>query len=374
MMMSYFVSVRLVLVSGILSIAAISSATKSFAAAAESNFSSGKKVGVLFSSFGDVDRPDEIESFVKNTLRDPDVAPIPRLMRPFVAEWAWMKSKKDIVAEYAAIGNATHFRTNSALQAEAVAGELRKKGFYAKGYHGFTMVNPFLFDALSQARRDGVEELVVFYQGAQWSKPTSFIVYRETKRYLAAHPEWKVRATMVRSFSDDARFQKLIGDGIESRLNSEFAGLSPSDVCIVLPAHGNPTLYNDQGDPAYDQMLRVFRYVQKRFSAHPVFYGFQNHSELPGSRWTQPEMSAVIRGVGENSCQNVLINGRTSFTVDSLETLYDHGIKEVEELHGIAPQKRVYVEKMFNADEEFARLLASLAGEALRGEGDISGL
>jgi protoheme ferro-lyase len=197
----------------------------------------------------------------------------------FVLLLGWKMSKKEVLAEYAAIGNATHFRANSAAQAELVAQKLRAQGIHAKAYIGFTMTTPHIS---------------------------------------------------------------------ESRLNSEFGGLSPSDVCTVLPAHGNPTIYNDRGDPAYDQMMRVFRSVQKRFSEHSVFYGFQNHSEFPGSRWTQPAMSAVMKEVGAAPCQNVLINGRTSFTVDSLETLYDHAIGEVEDLH--------------------------LAVEALQGEGDIAEL
>ncbi|TFG85398.1 MAG: hypothetical protein E4H19_08800, partial [Chromatiales bacterium] len=44
---------------------------------------SGEKVGVLFGSYGDVDKLDEVEGLVKNTLHDEDMLPLPWIMRQF---------------------------------------------------------------------------------------------------------------------------------------------------------------------------------------------------------------------------------------------------------------------------------------------------
>ncbi len=333
-----------------------------------------EKIGVLFSSFGDVDQAEEVEPFVKKTLGDPDVVPVPQFVKPILTRLGWKMSKKDVLAEYEAIGWATHFRESSQKQAQQVASIMRERGYDALGYSGFTMTFPFIAETLGKIQHDNVQRLVIFYQGAQWSRPTSYVVYRETARYLAAHPEWNVRVTMVRSFSDDTRFRNLIIDDIQSRLNTDFLGVSPNDVCIVLPAHGNPTKYNDAGDPAYDQMLGVFAAVRKSFPQYKVFHGFQNHSELPGLTWTQPQMDEVMKSVGKDQCNNVLINGRTSFTIDSLETLYDHAIGEVADLHSVAPHKRVLVEKMFNEELPFSTLMADLAVEAMQGKGALAEL
>jgi ferrochelatase len=332
------------------------------------------KVGVLFSSFGDVDSAEELEPFVKKTLSDRDVVPLPRWMRPVVVDLGWKLSQKDVLAEYAAIGGASHFRANSQLQANAVARVLQNRGLNATGYTGFTMTFPDISNSLAKAQAEGVQELVVFYQGAQWSRPTAQIVQRETIKYLKAHPEWNARVTMVRSFSDDPRFHSMMIENIRHRLQSDFAGLAPNDVCIVLPAHGNPVKLNEQGDPAYSQMMRVFDSVRAAFPAHRVFHGFQNHSEIPTLKWTTPDMDDVVKDVGANECQNVLINGRTSFTVDSLETLYDHAIAEVNEILAVNPGKRIIVEKMFNDDESFASYMADLVEEAISGKGDVTKL
>ncbi len=335
---------------------------------------SEEKIGVLFSSFGDVDSEEEIEPFVKKTLSDPDVVPVPRWMKPIIVQVGWEFEKENIIAEYRAIGGASNFRARSQSQAEKVAAKLRERGHDARGYTGFTMTFPFISEGLEKARRDGISRLVIFYQGAQWSRPTSYIVYRKAAQYLAKHPDWDVRVTMVRSFSDDARFQALLTKSIQARLDTDFAGLNPSEVCIVLPAHGNPIKFIELGDPAYDQMMRVFRAVRQSFPAHKVFHGFQNHSELPTLKWTQPDMDDVIRDVAKAECSHVLINGRTSFTIDSLETLYDHAIAETADLRAAAPHKKALVEPMFNDSPSFTSFLSLLAEDALNGKGDLAEL
>jgi ferrochelatase len=332
------------------------------------------KVGVLFSSFGDVDSLDEVEAFVKKTLRDPDVVPVPRWMLPIVVDLGWHVSQKDILAEYSAINGRTNFRKNSQLQADAVAQALNNNGYDAKGYTGFTMTFPDISEPLAQAKADGVNELVVFYQGAQWSGPTAQIVQRETSKFLKGNMDWDVRVTMVRSFSDDPRFQNLIIDDISQRLNTDFSSTSVSDLCIVLPAHGNPLKVIKAGDPAYAQMMRVFDSVRKAFPDYKVFHGFQNHSEIPTLKWTTPELDTVAKDIAANECSQVLVNGRTSYTIDSLETLFDHSVGFTDELRSLNPNKTIIVENMYNSEERFVNLMAQLAMEAMQGQGDIARL
>jgi len=179
---------------------------------------------------------------------------------------------------------------------------------------------------------------------------------------------------MVRSFSDDPRFQNLIIDDISQRLNTDFSSTSVSDLCIVLPAHGNPLKVIKAGDPAYAQMMRVFDSVRKAFPDYKVFHGFQNHSEIPTLKWTTPELDTVAKDIAANECSQVLVNGRTSYTIDSLETLFDHAVGFTDELRSLNPNKTIIVENMYNSDERFVNLMAQLAMEAMQGQGDIARL
>lgn len=81
--------------------------------------------------------------------------------------------------------------------------------------------------------------------------------------------------------------------------------------------------------------------------------------------------------IADHSCRAVLINGLISFTVDSLETLYDHAISEPKVLLEETSKKSrspkyVVVEKIFNDDQDFVELMASLVEEAHQGQGDLA--
>ena len=73
----------------------------------------------------------------------------------------------------------------------------------------------------------------------------------------------------------------------------------------------------------------------------------------------------------------MIINGRSTYTIDSLETLYDHAIgkraypMEKSRAYG-HPKQTVAAERMFNDDPAFVSFLKALALEALEGQGDIS--
>lgn len=335
-----------------------------------------KKIGVLFGSYGDVDHPSEVRELVLNTVGDPDVVPLPGFLRKIIAQLGWIKDKKGILAEYAAIGNKTNMRANSQAQADLVANYLDSLGYDATGYAGFTMTFPYIDEAMDKIRADGVEKLIVFYQGAQYSQVTGYIVFRDVEAYLDANPGWDIEVTAVKSFSDDDRFTDLIIDRIDNRMATAFPQADESEVCVFLPAHGNIYKWIDKGDPFYDQVLSVFDRIEAAFPDADVSYGFQNHDEMPFSKWTQPTADVALDELALQDCPYVIINGMASFTVGSLETIYDHGIAEVEYLHeqSIANgmDKEIVVEGVFDADPVFANYLAQVAMEALHGMGDIT--
>ena len=349
---------------------AFSTLTPAFAA------DSGGKVGVLFGSYGDVDKPDEIEGLVKNTLHDPDMLPLPSLMRQFIAYWRWYTDGEGIKGEYAAIGGASNMRATSQAQADAVAQKLRESGLDAKGYTGFAFTIPSEAEGLEKAQRDGVKRLVVYYQGPQHSRVTSFIVFRDVQAYLVKHPEWDVQAVAIKSFALDDRYINMVADSITNRLATDFAGEPPADVCIFLPAHGNILKWINQGDPYLDQLMYDINAIEKRFPQYHVYHGFQNHDMYAMTEWTEPGLQKALEQVSKDPCPGVIINGRLSFTVDNLETLYDQATESRDELLsgeglGGAPKKKVVAEKMFNSDPAFVNLMADIALEALRQKVDI---
>ncbi len=334
----------------------------------------GERIGVLVSSYGDVDNPDEAKDLVINTVGDPDVIGLPRFMSRPIAVAGWQMVSRETLEEYQAIGGGTNFRATSQLQADSVASYLRSKGYMATGYAGFTMTTPGVASALARAQADGINKLVVFYQGAQYSHVSTYIVFREVKKYLAMHPEWQVDVVGVKSFYKDPEFIDLVASNIEQRLNSaEFR--SASEICLFLPMHGNVMKWTEKGDPYYYQTLESIAAIRTRFPNLQVEYGFQNHDQFPGIKWTQPKDEATLTNLAQKSCSHVIINGQLTFTVDNLETLYDQAIGErnfLSEKSG--GSKTIFVEKMFNNDQRFAEILGNIAIKALNDDGDLEKL
>ncbi len=336
-----------------------------------------EKVGVFFGSYGDIDDVEtELRTLVRNTLTDPDVLPLPAWMRATIADAGWYIEKKGLLEEYAAIGGSSGMRARSKAQADAVAGVLRERGYDASGYAGFTMTFPYVAETLAQAQKDGIQKLFIYYQGAQYSKVTGYIVFRKVNEYLALHPEWKVEVIGIKSFTDDERFVDLIAKRIDRQFATSLSDYKPEDVCLFFPMHGNVERLVREGDPYVPQVMRVVERLKNRFSMSPLYIGFQNHDEIPLLKWTQPTTDNALSVVATDACRAVLINGLISFTVDSLETLYDHAVDEPKVLHEATmksgrPEKYVVVEKMFNLDHDFVSFMADLAEETTRGQGDF---
>ena len=357
-------------------IVAAGSWTASYSVSAPAAESEGPlKLGVFFGSYGDVDSGDEAYELVTTTLQDPDMVPLPALARHALAQMGWLLRNKSIREEYVAIGGKSNYRANSQAQADLVAENLRQRGYDAKGYTGFAFTFPHVDAGMAKAERDGVNRLVVFYQGAQHSRVTSHIIFREVKKYLNAHPNWRVKVTAVKSFSADPRFVDLVAHSIQSQIETNFPAAAPSDVCIFLPMHGNIMTWINQGDPSYNQMMAVVGELRPRFSENPIYFGFQNHDEAPFLKWTEPKDRHAIEQLAKDSCSKVVINGRISYTVDNLETLYDHAIMEkqylIAESRTVGLPKQVVVASMFNLEPSFAYYLTDLTVEALAGEGRL---
>ncbi len=331
---------------------------------------SNQKIGVLFSSYGDINSPSEAEGYLRAAINDPDVAPIPGFLKGIAAEFAVRFGGEKAANEYRVIGG-SHYRQSSREQAALVKTELKKRGLDAEVYTGFVFTFPFIKETMRQIQDDGVTDLIVFNQGAQYSKVTQGINIREVKSYLKLHPEYKVNAKAVRSFSEDPRFRNLLEASIQQGINENFSAVKSENLCLFLPAHGVPTYLPKNGDPAYQQMLNAYQDMKARFPNNLVFTGFQNHSEL-GSQWTQPDSAAQAEFIAKQSeCSNILINGRISFTVDNIETLFDEGVAQRKVIEETRPDAKVAVQRSFDSEQPFAEFMAQVTAEALQNIGDL---
>ena len=348
---------------------------------ADSPLGERPEIGVILTSHGDIDLPEEIEPYIKSAFQKNVGVPLPQWVREPLTEPAYLLSKQLVEAQYDAIGP-TNYRANAQLQADALQAALYDANINAKVYLGYNFTWPFIDDALAAAQADGVQKLVVFNKGAQFSFATLGESIDEVEHYLDAHPEWPVSGVAVRQFSDDERFRGLLAEVIERDARATFPDVPTQDICLLVASHGLPMRMINDGDPAVDQMLDVVDDLKVRLPEFPLYHGFLNDDFFPGAEWVAPKGSVVAAEMRSVSCPAVLMDARLSFTTHHRATLYDLDVeaREILEepdlqpdgtLHPLYQPARVVLAQQWDAEPAFAALLRDLTVEALAGQGDL---
>lgn len=337
-----------------------------------------QKVGILFGSYGDADSKEQVKELVINTIQDPDIAPIPNAVRGLSGKVYWSLFGQKYLDKYKEIDYRSGIRDNSSRQGEEVVRVLRERGYEAEGTFGFTFVEPTVSQSLDQLRLAGVERLVVIHQGAQYSKVTTGVLFRDVRRYLSRHPEWRVEATGIRSFGRDSRFVRLLGDKVQSEVTERWGDVRGGEVCLFFPVHGVPLSLVKSGDPYLGEVNYALDALRYRFADHHLFYGFENHGEMPFVKWTTPTMHAVVDDIADEACPKVLIDPRIVYTVGIFNTAFEIEKELVSDLYKESAKRSketdIYVASAFNEDPDFTSFLSDIIEEALYGLGDIEKL
>ena len=185
----------------------------------------------MLTSHGDIDEYEEIEGYLRTAFLKNVGVPLPRLVREIIEDPAYWIARDGIEEQYEIIG-ATEYRANADIQAEAIRLALDAKGVKANVYVGYNFMPPFVEDAVEAARADGVEELVVFNKGAQYSLATLGESIEEIEGYLEKTDPWDARIVAVKQFSNDDKFR--------SSLPMYLAGpwaipdQDPADICLFI--------------------------------------------------------------------------------------------------------------------------------------------
>jgi protoheme ferro-lyase len=334
------------------------------------------KVGVLLASHGDIDDLSELEDYIKTAFLNNVGIPLPGWIRGPITEPAYLLSVNTVREQYEKIGP-TKYRDNAVKQAAVVTAALARLGLNAKAYFGANFTFPFIHDALGQMRADGVERVLVFNKGGQFSYASSGENMDDVLKYLNDHPDWDVEAIGRFQYSEDERFREVMASAIERDLEANFAGIPAEKVCVLIASHGLPKWLTDKGDPAIRQMRRTFHWLEAKFSGYRLYHGFLNDDFIPGGKWVKPDAKAVAEQMRSDGCVNVLMDGRLSFTNHHRATLYDLNLvaREVlEKNKGVSAESlstKVVLAPNFDTDSDYANLMAELSRETLERSGDV---
>jgi protoheme ferro-lyase len=216
---------------------------------ASSSWTDAEHVGVLFSSFGDVENCECIDSYWPNALAQlvNYEIPVPRFTRGFFGRLVWTFSRREIMAQYKAIAEDcnTHYQENAVGQAERVVSVLRTLRPQHKftAYTGYNFVSgkgcPSGVTVVDQARKalsEGVDTLVLVNQnGAQQSNTSIGVSYEQIAPALT-DPEWdNVDVLGLDDYSQKTGFENLIIDFLGSQFQSLLGskGVAPANTCMM---------------------------------------------------------------------------------------------------------------------------------------------
>ena len=341
-----------------------------------------RKVGVLLASHGDINDPKtELEDYIKTAFLHNVGIPLPSWVRGTVSEPAYRLSVNTVRAQYDIIGP-TNYREHAALQVAAVSAALKRLGVPGKAYFGANFAHPYISETLDTMRADGVDTILVFNKGGQFSYASSGENMDDVLEYLNEHKDWDVEAIGRFEYSEDQRFRETMANAIKRDLKVNFDGVPAKDVCILIGSHGLPSWLTDKGDPAIRQMNRTVDWLTAHFADYPVYHGFLNDDFFPGAKWVKPDAAEIATKIRGDACPNVLMDGRLSFTTHHRATLYDlnfvaRNIIEKPDFeqsgkpHPLWQKPKVVLAPNFDGDEGYAALMAELSQEALQRDGNI---
>lgn len=378
--LAYLIQQRLIVLAAAVFILAACGA-KTPQASEPAAFRSSPKVGVLLASHGDIDDLSELEDYIKTAFRNNVGIPLPDWIRGPITDPAYWLSVKTVRAQYEIIGP-TRYRSQALAQVEAVNRALAQRGLPAKAYFGANFATPAIATTLDLMRTDGIETLIVFNKGAQFSYASAGENMDDVLAYLNEHPDWDVQAIGQFQYSEDERFREVFAQGLERDVARNFRDLAPEDVCLLIGSHGLPAWLTDRGDPAIRQMQHAVDWLRPRLAGYRIYHGYLNDDFFPGAKWARPDAKTLAKTMRDDGCRNVLLDGRLSFTNHHRATLYDlnyvaRGILEKptkvprQGPQPNQPAAKVVLAPNFDDDPSYAALMAELTAEALAGQGDI---
>jgi ferrochelatase len=207
-----------------------------------------EKIAVVLFNLGGPDGPADVQPFLKNLFSDPAIIRSPAPLRFFVSRLISKSRAPSARENYAKMGGGSPLLPETRKQANALDGELQRRGHHAKSFIAMRYWKPFASDVVRDVKTWGARKVVLLPLYPQFSTTTTASSLKSWKD--AGGPA----GVAVCCYPDAPKFieahaKKLIGAW-------EAAG-KPANVRALLSAHGLPEIVVKSGDPYQWQIERT---------------------------------------------------------------------------------------------------------------------
>ena len=321
------------------------------------------KTGVMVLNFGE---PEEATKEAVEPFLERIFLANAGLGGPSTPEESAARSKKmaearapGLIEEYREIGGSP-VNAQARQQAHQLQRELKRLGVDATCYIGMQFVEPFIHEAATKAKADGMERLVGLPVYPLCGKSTTVAALEDLQ--AALHDlEWEPQVREVTGWHRHPEYIQLHADHIGEYAVAQGIPLHNAGTKLVFSAHGTPLKYLDDGPRYLLYVEETCRMIARGLGVSDYVIGYQNHSNRPVD-WTQPDIETVIKEVEAERVVVVAV----SFMHEQSETLseLDIELREEAETAGLD----FYRVPIPHDSPRFTRLLADLVVNALHDE------
>lgn len=230
-----------------------------------------------------------------------------------------------LIEEYEEIGGSP-LQPQAETQAELLAVELGNRGYDVRTYLGMQHTDPFITDAVEEARADGVDQLVgvpVY----PLCGPSTNVEALEKLSAAVEETGWDVEVNELTGWHRHPGYTRLRADNIRSFLATRGLEID-TETKLLFSAHGTPRHYLEEGS-RYDLYVEEFCSTLAAalgLSESEYELGYQNH-ETRGVEWTEPDVETVVENV---DAERIVVEP-VSFMHEQSETLSELDVELREE-------------------------------------------
>ena len=260
---------------------------------------------VLLVAFGGPTRPEEIRPFL-------DIVTHGRRIPPARLE--------EVAHHYERMpGGHSPLNALTRAQADALARALRQDGPALPVFVGMRNWHPFLAETLAEMRDRGHRRVLGVILSALRCE-ASWDRYREDVAAARA----RTPAAPDVEFSDPWFAHAGFLDAVAARARDALAGV-PAErrawTPLVFTAHSIPVAMADDA-PYVTELTAIAHAVAGRLAHRRFSIAYQSRSGAPGDRWLEPDINDVLRSLGNDREQHVVVVP-AGFVCDHVEVLYD---------------------------------------------------
>jgi protoporphyrin/coproporphyrin ferrochelatase len=288
---------------------------------------------IILAGFGGPEGQDDVIPFLRNVTRGRGI-PDERL--------------EEVAHHYRHFGGVSPINEQNRRLKAALEAELASRGIELPVIWGNRNWDPYMADALREAKERGFSTLIGLTTSA-YSSYSSCRQYREDFAMAldATGLGEELRIDKVRQYFDHPGFVEPFVDGVRTAL-AELAerGIADDAIRVLFATHSIPTADADRSGPeggAYPaQHLAVAEVVMREAGVSTGSTGlkwdlvYQSRSGPPTQPWLEPDVNDVIAGLPAEGVEAVVIVP-LGFVSDHMEVLWDLDTEATEtaEEHGL---------------------------------------